>query len=154
MNKAQRNPCQWTWINAPTKVLPLETSVFNFLTGKVLITYCFFEIKVVINDRFFHYEQTGRQQPNTEQKEMKCNRWTLRADKADILRWLQCNELKRSHPTLIGLSRVMFTTSESDLVSSLAYIEKNISLKRPRLGSLHWAKCVCFVTQGILHAYS
>ena len=72
---------------------------------------------------------------------MKCNRWTLRADKADILRWLQCNELNRSHPTFIGLSQVMFTTNESDLVSSLAYIEKNISLKQPRLGSLHWAKC-------------
>lgn len=67
---------------------------------------------------------------------MKCNRWTLRADKADILRWLQRNELNRSHPTLIGLSQVMFTTNESDLVSSLAYIEKDISLKRARLGSL------------------
>lgn len=71
---------------APTKVLPSEISVFNFLTGKVLVIYCFFEIKVVINDRFFRYEQTGKQQPNTKQKEMKCNRWTLRADKADILR--------------------------------------------------------------------
>ena len=53
----------------------------------------------------------------------------------------------------------MITTNESDLVSSLAYIGKNISLKRPRQGSLHWAKyikdfCVCFVTQGILHVYS
>lgn len=67
---------------------------------------------------------------------MKCNRWTLRADKADILRWLQRNELNRSHPTLIGLSQVMFTTNESDLGSSLAYIEKDISLKRARLGSL------------------
>ena len=121
---------------APTKVLPSEISVFNFLTGKVLVIYCFFEIKVVINDRFFRYEQTGKQQPNTKQKEMKCNRWTLRADKADILRWLQRNELNRSHPTLIGLSQVMFTTNESDLVSSLAYIEKDISLKRARLGSL------------------
>ena len=144
---------------APTKVLPSEISVFNFLTGKVLVIYCFLEIKVVINDRFFRYEQTGKQQPNTKQKEMKCNRWTLRADKADILRWLQRNELNRSHPTLIGLSQVMFTTNESDLVSSLAYIEKDISLKRPRLGSLLWAKCfkdvcVCFLTQGILHVYS
>ena len=121
---------------APTKVLPSEISVFNFLTGKVLVIYCFFEIKVVINDRFFRYEQTGKQQPNTKQKEMKCNRWTLRADKADILRWLQRNELNRSHPTLIDLSQVMFTTNESDLVSSLAYIEKDISLKRARLGSL------------------
>ena len=144
---------------APTKVLPFETSVFNFLTEKVLITYCFVEIKVVINDRIFQYEQIGKQQPNTKQKEMKCNRWTLRADKAGILRWLQRNELNRSHPTLIGLSQVMFTTNESDLVSSLAYIEKDISLKRPRLGSLLWAKCfkdvcVCFLTQGILHVYS
>lgn len=53
----------------------------------------------------------------------------------------------------------MFATNESDLVSPLAYVEKNISLKRPRLGSLHWAKCfkdfcVCFVTQSILHVYS
>ena len=144
---------------APTKVLPSEISVFNFLTGKVLVTYCFFEIKVAINDRFFRYEQTGKQQPNTTQKEMKCNRWTLRADKADILRWLQRNELNRSHPTLIGLSQVMFTTNESDLVSSLAYIEKDISLKRTRLGSLLYAKCfkdvcACFLTQGILHVYS
>ena len=144
---------------APTEVLPFETSVFNFLTGKVLITYCFVEIKVVINDRFFQYEQIGKQQPNTKQKEMKCNRWTLRTDKADILRSLQCNEFNRSHPKLIGLSQVMFTTNESDLVSSLAYIEKDISLKRPRLGSLHSAKCfkdfcVCFVTQSILHVYS
>ena len=67
---------------------------------------------------------------------MKCNRWTLRTDKADILRSLQCNELNRSHPKLIGLSQVMFTTNESDLVSSLAYVEKDISLKRARLGSL------------------
>lgn len=144
---------------APTKVLPSEISVFNFLTGKVFVIYCFFEIKVVINDRFFRYEQTGKQQPNTTQKEMKCNRWTLRADKADILRWLQRNELNRSHPTLIDLSQVMFTTNESDLVSSLAYIEKDISLKRTRLGSLLYAKCfkdvcVCFLTQGILHVYS
>ena len=55
-----------------------------FLLGKYLITYCFFEIKVVINDRFFYYEQIGKQQPTTKQKEMKCNRWILRADKADI----------------------------------------------------------------------
>ena len=63
-------------------------------------------------------------------------KWNVIAGHYDILRWLQRNELNRSHPTLIGLSQVMFTTNESDLVSSLAYIEKDISLKRARLGSL------------------
>ena len=33
---------------------------------------------------------------------------------------LQCNELNRGHPTLIGQSQVMLTTKASDFSSSLA----------------------------------